>query len=361
GQSTYSLLPAADPIGTLGYFVSHTDLTALPSPSEAAYEAIHDLWSTRSTEILVIAEQAANQSSAILEQLLDRLSAVAERASFLAISHEHPIIRERLIRANPALLDSPDLATLPQQELIDILVLLPNDDDKLAACVLDRLLSSDNRDVAAFFADHFLKMTQSRVFDALVSEFRVSGPPVPRAWLDAVRQRSPGLTSQILEQAATTIALGALAGWLGLDVTAGLKAAPTAWAAALLRVEDDIREQPRQRLLTYLLAMALARPSRGCEPLFEKTFEAVHADIWSSRLPGDAFDALAHFLPDLYWWQQWDTCKRLRLAVVEAYVNADLDPLSFRKLTSDSTLFGKLVDIASDTKSGRRFLLRVFD
>ena len=67
------------------------------------------------------------------------------------------------------------------------------------------------------------------------------------------------------------------------------------------------------------------------------------------------------FLPDLYWWQQWDACLRLRLAVVAAYVNAELDPRSFRRLTSDRTLFDRLVKIASDTKLGRRFLRRVFD
>ena len=38
GRSLYSLLPAADPIDTLSYFVGHADLTALPSPPEAAFE-----------------------------------------------------------------------------------------------------------------------------------------------------------------------------------------------------------------------------------------------------------------------------------------------------------------------------------
>jgi hypothetical protein len=169
------------------------------------------------------------------------------------------------------------------------------------------------------------------------------------------------LQVKCLDRSTTTTALGALARWLGLDVAAGLTASPTTWAATLLRVEDDIRGQPRQRLLAYLLTLALARPGPGCEPLFERAFESLHADIWASRLPYDAFDALAHFLPDVYWWQRWDHCLRLRIAVVAAYVNAELDPRSFRRLTSDSTLLDRLVDIASDTKPGRRFLRRVFD
>jgi hypothetical protein len=360
GRGTYSLLPAADPIDTLGYFINHTDLTALPPPPGAAFEAIHDLWPTRASEILTIAEMAANRDSAIAGQLLDDLSAVAEPTSFLALSREHPIIRGRLIRANPALLDSPDIATVPAQELSDFLTLLPDNED-LAARLVDRLLFLDNRDAAAFFADRFLGPTQDRVFDALVSELAGTGVQVSRVWSDAVRQRSPALTSYILKRATTTVGLGVLAGWLDLDVAAGLKASPTDWAAALLRVEDDIRGQPRQRLLAYLLALALARPCPGCEPLFERAFESIHTDILSSRLPSDALRALARFLPEVHWWQQWDTCLRLRLAVVGAYVKAELAPASFRRLTSDSALLKKMTDIASDTKPGRRFLQRVFD
>lgn len=355
GQSLYSLLPAIDPIDTLGYFVSHTDLTALPPPPEVAFEAIHDMWSIRASEILTITEQAANKSSTMVEQLLDHLSAVADPANFLAISRQHPTIRERLIRMNPELLDSPDLATVLQQELSNFLALLPDNED-LATRVLDRLLFSDNRDAAAFFTDRFLEMTQDHVFDALVLEVAESGPPVPHVWLDAVRQQSPALARHMLERAATTTALGALASWLSQDMTTGPNDSTQDWANALLRVEDDICGQPRQRLLVYLLALALARPSPGCEPLFEKAFESVHADILSSRLPYDAFEALARFLPNLKWWRQSDTCLRLRLAVVRAYVNAKLDPESFQQLTSDDTLFDKLVDIASDTKRGRRFL-----
>ncbi len=360
GRSLYSLLPAADPIDTLNYLVGHADLTALPPPPEAAFDAIHNLWSARASEILMIAEQAANEGSHIADELLDRLSAVAQPESFLALSREHPIVRERLIRANPALLDSPDLASLPAWDLSGFLALLP-EDLELVGRVLDRLVFSDNQGAAVFFADHFLDLTQDRVFDVLTSELAGSGSPVPRVWPEAVRQRSPTLVSHMLDRATTTTGLGALAGWLGLDVAAGLKASPVSWAATLLRVEDDVLGQPRQRLLAYLLALALARPTPGCEPLFERAFESVHADIWSSRLPYDAFNALARFLPDLVWWDQWDTCLRLRLAVVRAYVDSKLDLASFRRLTSDSTLLRRLVDIASDTGRGRRYLARVLE
>ena len=360
GQSKYSLLPAADPIDTLDYLVRHTNMVALPPPPETAFEAVHGLWSTRASEILHVAEKAITEGSSAVENLLDRLSSLAQPISFLGISRDYPIIRQRLVRANPSLLDSPDLASIPTQELSSLLSLLPEDQD-LVARVLDRLVFLDNSDVAAIFTDHFLKLTQVSVFEALVAEMTGSGLRVPRVWAAAVRRHSPNLAKIILERAQTTTGLFALVSLLGYEVAEGLKVDPADWASALLRVDDDIVGQDRQKLLTYLLTLALARPAPGCEPLFERSFESVHADLSASRLADEAQDVLKRFLPDLYWWQQWDTCLRLRRGMVAAYAGGGLNPSSFRRLTNDSGLFNELADIASDSAQGRRFLKRVFD
>lgn len=358
GGSPYSLLPPASPIDSLHYVIKHPDMTALPPVPEATFATLFDLWPAHATELLGVAESAANSDGLIFEKLIGRLAAVAEPASFIGLSREYSIVRKRVVMEKPDLLDSADLGILPTDELLDLLTLLPDRED-LAGKVVDRVLYIDNADVAAIFTDRFLSLTESRVFEALVAEQTHSKPPLPHVWSDTVRQRSPELASHILNRVTTTTELGVLVEWLGLNVTSGLRAVPAVWAGTLRRVDDDIQGQTRQRLLSYLLALALAQPSVGCEPLFEAAFETVHADIGSSRLPYDAFDALSRFLPNLYWWEQWDTCRRLRLAVAQAYVSADLDPQSFRRLTSDRVLFDRLVDATSDTASGHRYLKRV--
>lgn len=108
--------------------------------------------------------------------------------------------------------------------------------------------------------------------------------------------------------------------------------------------------------MAYLLALALAKPEPGCELLFERTFDSVHGDIAAARLPYDAFNALARYLPSVHWWQQWDTCLRLRKAVAEAYVDNDLNPESFKRLTTDSTLYEELINRVTHTRNGHRFL-----
>lgn len=359
GRGPYSLLPPSNPVDTLYYVIGHPELKALPSMPEAAFDAVLDLWPARATEILGVTETAANTNEAIFETLLKRLSTAAEPASFISLSRGFPTVCRRLVSENPGLLNSADLAALPENELLGLLTLLP-DDKILAGKVLDHLLRIDNAEVAATFANRFRDLTEIRVFEALVSELEKSTSQVPRVWPDAIRQRDPELANHILNQITTTTGLGVLAGWLGLDVTSGLRAPTPVWAGTLRRAQDDVHGQARQRMLAYLLALALARPTPGCEPLLEAAFESIHADIWSSRLPYDAFDVLSRFLPNLYWWEQWDTCRRLRLAVVKAYANGGLDPQSFRRLTSDAALFERLEDAASETGSGRRFLRRVF-
>lgn len=358
GSSTYSLLPAVDPIDVLRYFLGHPQLTALRFPSENIFDAVKELWPTRAPDILQIAEQAVADHPDISVGLLEWLSKVADPETFLAQSRTYPAVRERIVRANLSLLDSSDLVSLSKDELFQFLTLLP-DDRELVGHILDRLLFSDDHHIAGFFSDRFLDLTQARVFDALISELSGTSPHLPRVWADTVRQHSPDLAGLLLELVTTTTALGVLAGWLGLNVMEGLKASPAKWAATLVRARDDIHGYPRQRLLAFLLALALARPKPGCEALFEIAFESVHADIWFSKLPYDAFNALAPLLPDLPWWQQWDTCLRLRRAVVTAYIDANLDPSSFRRLANDRELREQLHDVASDTRAGRDLLRRM--
>jgi hypothetical protein len=167
------------------------------------------------------------------------------------------------------------------------------------------------------------------------------------------------LPGRVLDRVQTTSALAACAFLLNLNVSAGLEAPPSRWALAVQRSRDDIEGQTKQRLMAYLLALALARPSKGCEPLFEYAFDPVHRDMAVSRLPYDAFSALAAYLPSLYWWQQWDACLRLRKAVAQAYAENGLDPDSFRKLTSDRETFESLVELAADAKHGGRFVKRL--
>ncbi|MEO6354337.1 MAG: hypothetical protein ABIO19_06450, partial [Burkholderiaceae bacterium] len=103
---------------------------------------------------------------------------------------------------------------------------------------------------------------------------------------------------------------------------------------------------------------ALHQPVVGSEPLFEVSFETIHEDLQHSNLGWDLTSELLNFLPTLGWLRNWDNCLRLRIGVVDAYTNGNLDVKSFRRLTTGQ-LYEQLQDAADDVKGGARFLKRL--
>lgn len=358
GDGNYSLLPPGEPLDVLEFFARGADQNALPEPPLVTLEIIQRAWSDQPRRILSIAELAVHQQSPVANDVVSRLAAVASPATFLAISKESSIVRERLVEANPALLDSPDLASIKQPELNALLNLAA--EPSLAARLLKRLITVDDFAAARFLIRRFPNVVDGCVLEALGKSMVGQGPVVAQCWLDVVRSNAPAsLAERLFRRVTSTSDMAACAVLFDWDPKIGLGVSSSAWAEKLVRVDDNVNGINRQQLLAYLLALALAGPSNGCEPLFERSFGPVHADIAASRLPLKVFEVLARYLPTPFWWQQWDTCLRLRHAVVNAYVQADLDPNSFSRLTSDPSLFARLVSVAEESKLGRRFIKRV--
>jgi hypothetical protein len=57
----------------------------------------------------------------------------------------------------------------------------------------------------------------------------------------------------------------------------------------------------------------------------------------------------------------WDHCRRMRAAIVEAFVDRDLSPATFGQITTDDNLFAQLAESVAANKRGRRFLRNVRD
>lgn len=358
GHSEYSVLPPIPPLSILEFFASGADQGSMPLPPETAFDAVHDLWFEQPTKILAVAERAARQNSVVADQILTRLSRMAIAEDFLEISRGHTLVREHMVAANPNLIDSEALLEVDQPELNRLLQLVS--EPELAAKITKRLLAGSDTDAAELMMLRFPDVVERQVLDAVATFIVGKGPDVPAPWMEVVRTNQPAsLALRLLSQAHKTSALAACASLLQFDVKAGLTVPSVTWANALVGAEDDVAGPFRQRLDTYLLMLALAQPMHGCEPIFERTFEPVHRDVRESRVPEDVFVSLAAVLPNLFWWDQWDTGLRLRVAVVSVYIDAGLDPQSFHLLTTDPSLFAQLVKIAERSNAGRHFLERI--
>jgi GTPase-associated protein 1, N-terminal domain type 1 len=354
GDNKYSLLPEADPIDLISYWIRAERGRSLPEPPVAAFEAVRNFYPQRAEEIFKIVEHAALENEWYVDVLLDGLITVVEPGNFLGLSEAFPRLRSDLVRLRPELLDTPDIATLTDDELAEFLLCIGTDEE-LAGKVVRRLLPVNSGTAAGFFVDHFLTLTVDRIFETLGGD---DHDAVALAWIAATRREDHNLAGDVLPKVKDTKGLGLLSDWLDLDIRAGLVVPATRWTEALRDATDNISGPKRQKLLAFLLGLGLARPEPSCELLFEFCFHEIHAAIAASILPDDALAMLKRYLPDLGWREQWDVCLRLRTAVVGAYVDHDLDGGSFLRLTDNEDIRGRLINIAADTRKGRRYLDR---
>lgn len=352
--SPFSLVPQADAVTVLGYLIDRSADEDLELPKGISAQ-IGQQWLHRAHEIVALTGTALNVAPRLGQQLALAIATSATPDTFFSLTEAHPAVRHQVLHAKPSLLDSPELQELRNDDRSLALQALP-DDQELAGRIIDRVLLIDDRATAEYFVKRFPALARSKVRSAITAELHAGQPQVRRAWTKAAYSREADLINELLVSITTTTALSAFAQWLGMNVREGLKASVVEWAKVIERAEDDVSGPDSQRLDAFLLALALADPRSGCEPLFERCFADVHEDIYYSRLPYDGFSSLAKYLPTLYWWQQSDTCLRLRIAVVRAYVDGRLNPSSFRALAPDKRLQVLLADTAAYHPGARRYL-----
>jgi len=341
-----------DTLAVLNMSASDTGLRRFLLKKGDTMRGLCALWSSRSDEILALVDEISQLPN--VDDLLREIALTANAATFIKVARDYPSAQRSLVRLNPLLLDSPDLTEVTATELMPLIEIV-NDGEDVCKSIIRRLFLTRQLDVIRLLMSRFPETFYKVAVEMLASDSAESDDEMlPPVWKELFSNGQ--LASVLLARASSTSQLATIASLLHLDVKKGLLSPIETWIAALNRSVDDAHGESRQRLLAYLLAIALASPGKGCEPLFELAFEPTHTDLALSRLPANAYPALLTQLPAVPWWQYWDVCFRLRLGVVSTYVAAELDTTSFQRLTDDKLLFESLLKIAESTGRGRRFV-----
>ncbi len=357
GNNQYSLLPTTDAIDTLAFFFSHPDLEALPLPPLQICDHILDSWKTRQEDILKLSLNAAMQYTKLSDVVLHKLASIVESSFLLSYSKLYPEFRRRLIELNPSLLLSEELFNIPQAEM-NVLIALALD---IQPDLIDKLLRYLLRINDEFSAKEMMRRFPINVVKAsaerLLSTVEDNDVKLPFAWRrELARNAEIFLNAGIVENANSTRYLFLIAELLGFDSCGVLKVGPRPWVLALKFSQDNVAGNDRQTFLAFLLVLAIHNPVSGTELLFERAFKAVHIDISKSRLSTVGQSLLLKYLPEIAWYNSWDTCKRLRIAVISAYIRGNLDPMSFHKLTIGDKA---LMEHANKSKKGQMLLNKV--
>lgn len=131
------------------------------------------------------------------------------------------------------------------------------------------------------------------------------------------------------------------------------------WIVAIRNVTGRLSEDAHSFFYAYLLCRALGYRSRNQAELARLGFESTYRAAELNALPNDAWSVLEPRLPWSISWFDWDRCPRLRSAVVDLFVDRDLSPETFVALVESDELFLQLVETASQSWKGRKYLGRV--
>ncbi len=359
-RSTSPLLPVVDNLDLLYFFANEPSCASLSIPTTDLVEQISDHFEENKDKILSIAERAIKNKSLLENDVVLAIMENVTSNNFFLLTSSYPAVRVKLAKDNPNLLDSQDLVHVETTELLQLLDFITA--PETAAKIINRLLVINVEEISSILMVRFPNIVESCVFNAL-SDFVLGQESIIQTnWMDSVRDHESSLlATRLLDRVNTTSELMACVILLRLDIDLGSNAPSSTWAKVLSKAQDNINGKFKQILLTYLLSMAITHPESGCELLLEYSFEQIHSDLKNSRLSMESSEIIFKCLPDLFWWQQWDVCLRLRIATVNVYVSKQLNPKSFKRLTKDSVLFKQLQQNIDNSKLGRRFLERIGD
>ncbi|WP_441255822.1 GAP1-N1 domain-containing protein [Tardiphaga sp. 285_C5_N1_2] len=125
------------------------------------------------------------------------------------------------------------------------------------------------------------------------------------------------------------------------------------WLLALRRMAaSDLT----QYLASFLLTRAFGRRTRKHAELVQLSFDTVFASVQQSALPDEAWRLLDDRLYRSYFWPSWDRNPRITQTTVDLYVDNDLDPGAFVRITAHDGVFALLVDVAARSFRGQRYL-----
>jgi hypothetical protein len=131
------------------------------------------------------------------------------------------------------------------------------------------------------------------------------------------------------------------------------------WLIALRSASGLLNRSDGDFLAAFSLNRALGWKSRSQAELLQYSYTRVYKAFENQHFSRDA-ERLASLRLGRGSWLDWDSCSRLRETVTKRFIEHDLEPEIFGRLTDEVSLELSLIDEAAHTKKGRAYLKRVY-
>lgn len=131
------------------------------------------------------------------------------------------------------------------------------------------------------------------------------------------------------------------------------------WLIALRSASGLLNSSDGDFLAAFFLNRALGWKSRSQAELLQYSYTRVYKAFENQHFSSDA-ERLASLRLGRGSWLDWDSCSRLRETVTKRFIEYDLEPAIFGRLTDEVSLELSLIDEAAHSKKGRTYLKRVY-
>jgi len=109
---------------------------------------------------------------------------------------------------------------------------------------------------------------------------------------------------------------------------------------------------------TFLLSVALSSREKEAEVIISKKFLVVYNSARDNKIPYEYWQRISYKLPELQWYQLWDRCERLRISLIDKFLNQRIEPKYFFKATDQKDIFEKILLYARDHPKFRKIIRR---
>jgi hypothetical protein len=289
----------------------------------------------------------------VLADTVDRSIGSLDRKELLEGLAIFPSAATAIVKRRPDLMTESSLWQLPELE-VDALLQAAAADPETAVSVIRAMIIAGRGDAAGAVAR---QLGGEKVIKAIEST-RETAPDKFVPWINSLRERP--------EELAAAFA-GGLVVHRGLLVTFANMIDPDAvpndygddpWVLAIERSSGSLDSEAENFLAAFLLSRGLGYRTKQPERLLSLSVQQVHAALATGDMPWAGWRLIHLRLPWVWPWAEWDRCWRVRQAIVDRFVDFDLDPAQFGILTDDEALWRGLVDLAARTGRGRRYLER---
>ncbi len=338
------------------FFAHGINASRFPKPLFSD-EALRWIWKNDQTRLFDALTQLEASRSDIADYVFAEFARSIPTDQLMTETGTVPVIRRAMVAIRPELLRWEGLANLPNNEIVELLGLLPAGDVRELG-VVPRLIFTGDSSLARFLCERF---PEEVVFSVCIGGSHVTHRRQPHEiilrFVGDVASRYVG--ANFVSRLTTTTALLSFAAMLGFVSEVTVSAGPEIWGVAVRTATEDSSGADLQTLQAFAFSLAVATARSGAELLMEFSFEPLHEAMRKSRLDYQASVIVGPHLPDVGWWYRWDNCYRLRVATIRAYAFGNLPSQSFLHLSKDEALMSALFHDLESNDEFRGFLERL--